>query len=228
MSHPFHGSDCSSYTYPAKCRDCGKPVFIYGCSCGSWVMFNELGAPWPQHLCFDEQYRALRKQVLEPLQTAASPKSGTFHAFQILKDYFETSDTAVPATGSDPAPAVVAPVPQRDESLPAIKSMGPFAGDEQSFIGVIRERLADSARLDELYGGLGAVGVRTLGLPPRSQALQLTIVDTRGPPQESFTCVVDRKVLGPSLGLGVMAFANLKAKSAPSALFWLATSVEPL
>jgi hypothetical protein len=191
-------------------------------------MFNELGAPWPQHNCFDEQYRALRKKVLEPLQAAASPTAGTFQAFQILKEYFESSVRAKIEPAPDRPEGIAGPARKLEPELPAIKTMGPIAGDEQSFIGVIRERLAESARLDELYGNIGGVGVRTLGLPPRSQAVQMTIVDTRGPPQESFTCVVDRKVLGQSLGLGVMVFATLVAKSAPSALFWLATSVEPL
>jgi hypothetical protein len=192
-------------------------------------MFNELGAPWPQHSCFDEQYKKLKASVLAPLQAAASPKSATFQAFQILKDHFEPAGgggEGSPISSHPDTPTV--PVGKSKVDLPAIKPMQPFQGDEQSFIGVVRELKTKTAKIAQLYASVGNVGAKALDLPAQSKAIQLTIVDTAGEPKESFTCIVDQKVLGSAVGEGVMVFATLVAKSAPAALFWLATSVEPL
>jgi len=43
-----------SFTIPnASCPVCGATVFYYSNSYGSSVFFDELGPPWPKHLCTD-------------------------------------------------------------------------------------------------------------------------------------------------------------------------------
>ena len=49
MPTPSHGIFCSSRTFPTPCRYCGDDIFVYQCSCGSVVLFDELGGDWPQH-----------------------------------------------------------------------------------------------------------------------------------------------------------------------------------
>ena len=51
MGTPAHGLFCQSWTYPTKCWYCRAPIFVYGCSCGSVVLFDHLGAGWPEHVC---------------------------------------------------------------------------------------------------------------------------------------------------------------------------------
>lgn len=46
-----HGRRCNSQTFPTNCRDCGDPIFVFTCNCGSAVLFDELGQPWPKHRC---------------------------------------------------------------------------------------------------------------------------------------------------------------------------------
>ena len=50
MSEPRHGLDCRTRTFPAKCSDCSDDVF-FSCTCGSCVLFDELGWPWAEHDC---------------------------------------------------------------------------------------------------------------------------------------------------------------------------------
>ena len=51
MSVPMHGVNCTTCTFPTKCKNCGDNVFFFSCSCGSRVFFDELGQPWPEHDC---------------------------------------------------------------------------------------------------------------------------------------------------------------------------------
>jgi len=46
-----HGWWCNSRTYPLICKYCGSKIFHLSCDCGSSVLFDELGWPWPRHQC---------------------------------------------------------------------------------------------------------------------------------------------------------------------------------
>lgn len=67
----IHGAWCGAQTIPIICRYCGEPVFFFQCRCGCKVFFEELGAPWPKHLC-DEYLQS--QQLLRP----ADPPLPTF------------------------------------------------------------------------------------------------------------------------------------------------------
>ncbi len=49
MPTPSHGLFCSSRTFPTRYKNCGDQIYVYQCSCGSIVLFDELGGDWPQH-----------------------------------------------------------------------------------------------------------------------------------------------------------------------------------
>lgn len=51
MVSAIHGWWCNARTYPTVCRYCGRAVFYFSCDCGCKVFFDELGPPWPRHLC---------------------------------------------------------------------------------------------------------------------------------------------------------------------------------
>ena len=67
MSVPGHGAGCSTRTYPTTCRNCGDRVFFFSCTCGSQVLFDELGEPWPVHDCefsrSDQRWAQSRKKT---------------------------------------------------------------------------------------------------------------------------------------------------------------------
>ncbi len=59
MSPPTHGPHCRTiFCYPRACPDCRQEVYYWSCTCGSHVLFDELGEPWPKHEC------ARRKRLL--------------------------------------------------------------------------------------------------------------------------------------------------------------------
>ena len=47
----MHGIDCKRITIPLKCKYCQQQIFFFSCDCGSRVLFDDLGPPWPRHDC---------------------------------------------------------------------------------------------------------------------------------------------------------------------------------
>ncbi len=63
MPVPTHGPQCEKlFCYPSRCADCKQDVFYWGCTCGSRVLFDDLGEPWPTHECG-------KKRLVVPLRT---------------------------------------------------------------------------------------------------------------------------------------------------------------
>ena len=46
-----HGYWCNSRAFPTKCRGCSSDIYVFMCNCGSRVLFDQLGPPWPVHDC---------------------------------------------------------------------------------------------------------------------------------------------------------------------------------
>src|SRR6266536_3317788 len=40
-----------SVVFPVHCRYCGMPVYLFASPDGGFVVFDELGPPWPKHRC---------------------------------------------------------------------------------------------------------------------------------------------------------------------------------
>lgn len=51
-----HGAWCNTRTFPINCNYCGDSVFYFSCDCGSRVLFDHLGKPWPVHRCAESGY----------------------------------------------------------------------------------------------------------------------------------------------------------------------------
>lgn len=52
MPVPTHGPRCRKlFCRPSRCMDCRQEIFHWACTCGSNVLFDKLGEPWPQHKC---------------------------------------------------------------------------------------------------------------------------------------------------------------------------------
>jgi hypothetical protein len=58
-----------SYVNPnARCPVCGKTVFFYQSEYGGRVFFDELGPPWPKHLCTDNSAVYVPVSYLAPVR----------------------------------------------------------------------------------------------------------------------------------------------------------------
>lgn len=51
MAIPTHGPFCQTLLYPVNCRDCGAPIRVLQCTCGSAVLFDTAAPHWDKHDC---------------------------------------------------------------------------------------------------------------------------------------------------------------------------------
>lgn len=185
-------------------------------------MFNELDDTWPKHDCFNTQFSNLMKTTGALLKDGADPKSATFKPFSDLKAHFEQ---LAPQSPPDPKLKKQPKSGFTKKTEHLIKKMDPLADEVMSVLGVVRDIQSNTARIKEIYAGLGNLGQQVLGLPPLSRAIALTIVDAEGEPNESYTCLADKNELDKDIKVGVMVWAMLEAKVTKSLAVWLATEI---
>jgi len=77
MPVPTHGPWCHTRTWPTSCPTCGASVFFFSCSCGSKVFFDDLGTPWPIHLCDTSWTRSLKRTTSPDGKTVVELFPGT-------------------------------------------------------------------------------------------------------------------------------------------------------
>lgn len=88
MAVPTHSEGCKTQTWATRCRDCDEPVYFFSCSCGSRVLFDRLGEPWPLHAdrCIPHLINQLKAQSLNAV-----------HIRQVVDAEAERRGVAVPS-----------------------------------------------------------------------------------------------------------------------------------
>ncbi len=185
MPVPTHDASCQSLTYPTSCWYCQRKIFVFQCSCGSSVLFDELGWPWPRHNCPDWP----GDQIPVELRELEPPE----------------------------------PIPPGQHDT---RRIDPAAGEERSLLVVVRELNASTNRTEEV-GTLGEYGRQLLGLEPGAHYWQITLVDNRVRPNESFTALVSER-LAQHLKRHVMVMAEISARGFGDQANWIVTDVNPL
>ncbi|KIC56986.1 hypothetical protein RM53_10335 [Brevundimonas nasdae] len=226
---PTYASSCSTLTFPTKCKKCTAPTFFFSCSCGSAVLFDELGGYWPVHDCERAETEAGLKRARHIIEDGRDAASGSHRPFEGLHDLIDVDGLpdgerrqVEVITGKVKAPATLRPEH-------AIKPMDPTAdGEEHFFIGLMTERESGTARIKRLYAEVGGLGLKMLGLPAQSQAVQITMVDAGGEPNESYTAIADRGRLEGGAQPGKLVGVSLVGRVASGYRFWLVTDLQVL
>jgi hypothetical protein len=78
MSVPTHGPWCTTKTYKMICRECSAPVFFFSCNCGSRVLFDHPGHPWPEHWCWVTK-------VKEQIEGGAKPPDARYNVLLSMR-----------------------------------------------------------------------------------------------------------------------------------------------
>ena len=226
---PTHSSSCRTLSFPITCRDCHHPAFLFSCSCGSIVLFDKLGPPWPIHDCEAAATKAGLGRAKTILEEGGSADAGRSRPFEGLSDLIDVG--SLPPGPREEIATLEAeakkPVTLRPQHN--IKQMNPTEDGENSFlIGVLRERVNDAPRVKSLYGVVGDLGLKLLGLPARSRALQVTVIDAGGEPNESYTAVADAGRLEAGAKLGVMVGVSLVGRVGAGYSFWLVQDLQVL
>jgi hypothetical protein len=126
MAVPTHEPTCTTKTWPTTCNYCGAAVFYFSCNCGSRVLFDALGDPWPQHFdgCIGYQIKVLRDAEALSLDDVE----------RLVEQNAERRGVEVPAK----ARALLRSLSFRETGAATILTLLP-GGEPRDFVAVIRE-----------------------------------------------------------------------------------------
>ena len=192
MSIPTHGPSCQTLVYPTSCWYCQQEIFVLECSCGSAVLFDQIGASWPKHTCVG--YGRGRWSTVATLRASGAPI---------------TSD-----------------VIQGAEPETEIKRIDPMAGELRSLLAVVRD-LHSSTKRTETVKALPEFGSKLFGLNPKMNYWQITLVDNRIRPNESFTALIPDP-LTHGLKHHVMVRVEMSAHVIGDWANWIINDINPL
>lgn len=206
MSIPTHGPFCKTLIFQTSCWHCQQSISILKCTCGSAVLLDEAGPPWPKHSC------------------GGIGRGAEFSGWTAVDE--------LPVQG----PSITADVMskefsgQREENRKVqgestIRRVDPEGSGELSLLAVVRELNRSTKRTKDV-SALPDFGKKLCGLDPRVRYWQITLVDTRARPNESYTALIP-DVLARSLRTSVMVVAEIRGAISPSFGSWIVTDIKP-
>ena len=223
-----HGSWCHTHTFPLNCRYCQQRIFFFSCNCGSRVMFDELGPPWPTHDC----------QTQSGNTTPYSPSTwATPNGVRIFRKSQNTSGL-LPGwqRGSDSIDSNLVKRVSESQSLARdTMRIDPIGRMTAEIVGVVRERSGpDLARRHGLERN--SIGFKELAnVIGDSDPVQLTaqVDDLPGDPDaidySSYTFLLPRKLAGREITQGAVIQALLAPVVTLSGIrLWVARKIEIL
>ncbi len=203
MSVPNHGPFCRSKTFPVDCWDCGKRIYIFQCTCGSTVLFNRLGPPWPLHDCGGEKlptgWDAIRK-----LESMGVPIDERVMEYAFGKKQKRPTD----------AP-------------PPIIRVDPIHGERIDILAILRE-INDTTKVISSLKSYGSIGFQILGLKNNQKVVQVTFHDTSKPQAESYTCLLPSPIAINKSDVGKLIGVNLRGVVSGSMSYWIISDIEVL
>ena len=206
MSIPTHGPYCRTKTFPVDCRYCSSTIFLLQCTCGSAVLLEELGWPWPRHDCGGAGGEKL-------------PRG--WDAIRKLKDMGINIDAQVMEFAFGPSRRGT-----RQPPPPTLTKVDPIGGEKIQLMAILRDYVPTSKLLREL-DELGPVGRKLLNVTV-IDSCQVTLHDVTGSPPKSYRCVVPKTSANPSKLEGVMVSVMLRGFRSGSLQAWVAESLKPI
>ena len=167
-----HGWWCNSKTIPMTCKYCGDRIFWLSCDCGSSVLFDELGWPWPQHRCAGLAPKPtlsrlgtddLSATVLSHLDGEKTDEIARLIETNIERDYVQAIRKAAKRTMK----------PQRQSAW--VTRQDPYHNLETTERGIIMEINRDANIFKKAGVDANSIGASMLGKFANMPLVQLTI-----------------------------------------------------
>ncbi len=161
MPVPTYSLFCQTTIYPTSCWHCQQDIHVLQCSCGSAVLFDDIGPPWPKHGCVGTGgARGIGGSGLSGWEVVDALRSqGVPISKNIVKMIF-------PADPLDDS---------RTHLANEIERMDPMISQNWNVLAVVRELHLETGTTSTV-NGLPAIGMIFLGLDPRVSYWQITLV----------------------------------------------------
>ena len=193
MPVPTHGPFCQTLVYPTSCWYCQQQIHVLQCSCGSAVLFDEIGPPWLKHECTGTGgiggSGLSGWEAVDTLRALGAPIS-----HDVIKKIFPGGQ---PGGGNSP-------------SISDIEKIEPTADQTKDLLAVVRE-LHTSANRISAIDDLSTMGRKLLGLDPNARYWQITLVQNNVRPNGSFTALIPEYLVR-DLKKDMMVMASMSAR----------------
>ena len=198
MPTPSHGLSCSSRTFPTACHYCGDGIFVFQCSCGSVVLFDELGGNWPQH-----RLACYLKPGDAQLPTSEQRSDWIRREFEQVRKRLKPSD--VQFVSIEPASV---------------------AGQTVAAVMVIREMPSRTQRIERMEQWNPFARAAMDIDQPDGSYVQITLADSGAEPRSTYPAIVERNLVdGLPLKHNSPVGASLQARSSGGLAEWFVTEI---
>ncbi len=226
-----HGTWCRTKTFPLKCKRCGAGIFFFQCDCGSRVLFDSLGPPWPMHNCREDAQQSVLnrpsdKEFFDNMQGVTLSVEGKNSG--LLPGMIRFS--------GEIDPAIVRSVRQSESKTRDIMRIDPYSeGTKETVIGVVTHKSEIS--LENRYGiDPNSIGARIIrrrlgGLTVTQITVHVDEIadDPDAEDLLSYTFWCNAKLLRNPLSEGIIVVATLTPEEIIGiGVRWLANSIEIL
>ena len=211
MPIPTHGPFCQTLIYPTSCWYCEQSIHVLQCSCGSAVLFDEIGPPWPKHACSNISGGIGGSGLSGWNAVDALRAQGAAISHDVMQKIFPARQSSKERKAR----------PSED-----IKRMEPTPRQAMDLLAVVRE-LRASTRRTMAIGGLSTMGLKLLGLDPKLRYWQITLVRNDVRPNESYTALVPEH-LAQGLRKSVMVMVRMSARVRGNSAYWVVSDVNSL
>ncbi len=167
-----HGSWCNAKTIPMTCKFCSAQIFWLSCDCGSSVLFDELGWPWPQHRCIGTVPKPtlsrlgtkdLSGRMVSRLEANQADAIARLIDANIERDYVRAVKSAEQSNA------------RRERQSAWVTRQDPYHNLETTERGIITEITRDANIFRKAGVNVGSLGVAMLGQFANVPLLQITI-----------------------------------------------------
>ena len=223
----MHGIYCKTVTFPLKCKYCQQQIFFFSCDCGSRVLFDELGPPWPMHHCGAPTPNPAPYQ---PSSVATPSGVNVYHTGN-------NSSGLLPGwqSGSDFIdPALVKRVNESQNKARDTFSIDPIIGSTNAeIIGIVRElSRPDLARRHGLErNSVGFIQLTNIIGDPDPVQITVQVDELPNDPDaidySGYTFLSPRNVNTRGITKGAVISASLTPQETLNRIkFWLASKIE--
>lgn len=209
MAVPNHNFYCQTWMYKTSCWSCATEIFVFQCSCGSAVLFNNDRPPFDEHTCSGG--------------IGDSGLSG-WNAIDVLRNAGMPITAEVMDKAFDKKPKAT----QKISGNSDIKKISPIYGENREIIMNIAEFQRETKETTN-FNNLSAIAREMEGVPKDVDGVsQITLMYNNDDIRESYTALLPVKLIPKNIEQLKKSRSVVFVKLLGLKSWWLVDNIEPL